>query len=658
MGIFEPSFEEDVVRYFSQFKTTDEFVGAVLKFANELKTVISDKHHRHNSAALSWRVRLFNSEGHFLFPHQQEAVGECIREIALSKQNLSGYCFMPTSGGKSYIIFTLAALGISDFKIFNILDAETPEYLNEYPASMPIWISVSLMFTKLTQKEKVTKTQILVHDIAILDQLEQEARQLLGNELAELVQFTSVQSHGNQKRRQQLKYVIIDECHWGNATQEETVQSDLVEFVKISGGRAFGFTASPYENPAGKFQKTWSKNKINGDRDFNYFLERNIIYPIKLKEVNLQNARVDYEIGDEEVELTEKSQVVDFIANNILTTIPQGGLNGPAICFFSPVIIPDIVGELLANDNYNQVKPFIKVLGSPESAFMKKCEARFGKEILADDEVIKQLKVGEKIFLISQQKLLVGLNAPHLRYCFISPTNSKIKILQGIGRLMRPCSEVDEKLAVLYLASLSGKKMDIGESGTSSTESEPCNDCGLKVCDCACEVCGQPRNTECECPKARYVSSSMTLSEAYDLPHKVFYKEVVGFSDFINERRINDPNTVYKIPTRHIDPIEWDNFDVKKALAEQQELRRKCFVIYKNDILKRDHNACVECKRGQGEVNLEIHHVSPYEFNELYRTRGYQGTIEWHSDPKNWKYLITLCDPCHKEHHKADDEAA
>lgn len=200
--------------------------------------------------------------------------------------------------------------------------------------------------------------------------------------------------------------------------------------------------------------------------------------------------------------------------------------------------------------------------------------------------------------------------------------------------------------------------MDIGESDSESADREPCADCGLKVCDCACETCGQPRNTECECPKARYVSSSMTLSEAYDLPHKVFYKEVVGFSDFINERRINDPNTVYKIPTRHIDPMEWDNFDVKKALAEQEELRRKCFVIYKNDVLKRDHNSCVECKRGQGEVSIEIHHVHPYEFNELYRTRGYQGTIEWHSVPANWKYLITLCDPCHKEKHKADDDAA
>jgi hypothetical protein len=289
---------------------------------------------------------------------------------------------------------------------------------------------------------------------------------------------------------------------------------------------------------------------------------------------------------------------------------------------------------------------------------MQKCEARYGKEILADATTIEKLKAGETIFLISQQKLLVGLNAPHLKYCFISPTNSKIKILQGIGRLMRPCATVDEKLAVLYLASLTGKKMDIGEGPSETTEKDPCDKCGLKVCDCACPTCHLPRNTECECPKARYVSSSMTLSEAYDLPHKVFYKETVTFSDFINERRINDPNTVYKIPTRHIDPMEWDNFDVKKALAEKEELRRNCYVIFKNDVLKRDKHACVECHRGQGEVKLEIHHVEPYEFIKLYETRGYQGTIEWHSDPKNWQYLITLCDPCHKAKHKSDDGEA
>jgi superfamily II DNA or RNA helicase len=368
VGIFDNSFEEQISGFVSKFKTAEEFESKLVELVNEIEQISNDKNHRHHKALREWRVRLFNNEGHFLYPHQQDAVRSCIQDIALNDEKLSGYCFMPTSGGKSYIIFTLASLGTTDFRIFNLIEAQRPGYFNSNPNLFPFWISVNLSYARQFTSNNVTKTQILVHDIEILKQLQDEGIKMLGKDLASKIQFTSVQSHGNEARRENLKYVIIDECHWGNATQEETVQSGLVDYVKAVGGRAFGFTASPYENPAGKFQRTWSKNKINSDRDFNYYLENNVIYPIKLKEVNLQNARVDYEIGDEEVELTEKSQVVEFIASNILTTVPQGGLKGPAICFFSPVIIPDIVGELLEKDQYNQLKKFIKAHVTKPSA--------------------------------------------------------------------------------------------------------------------------------------------------------------------------------------------------------------------------------------------------------------------------------------------------
>ena len=632
---------------FRSLNSVDDFRGSVIDFAQFVARHIDDKESSLRKEIEQWRIVLFNE--HALYKHQEEAVLGCIREIVLSDNKHSGYCFMPTSAGKGHILITLAGLGVGNFDVFKIIDNALPDFWENYEMAIPVMVSLGLEYSKLVSN--TARTQILIHDKEILGQIEEDAKSLLGSGLASKIEFHSVQAHRSKHRRENLRYVIIDENHWGNATQEETIQSELVGQVKSTGGKAFGFTASPYEHPEGKFQRTWSHNKINSDRNFDYYLDKEIIYPITLKEVNLQNARIDYEIGDEEVELTEKSQVVDFIAANILTTIPRE-LDGPAICFFSPVIIPDVLGELLDKSKDSGLNKCIKVLGSPEAAFIKKCENSHGKEYIADESTIARLKKGEKIFLISQQKLLVGLNAPHLRYCFISPTNSKIKIMQGIGRLMRPNDNVDRKLAVLYLASLSGKKMDIGGKKEPSSEKEDCEKCGLKVCDCPCKTCGQPKNTECECPKASYVASSMTLSEAYDLPHKVFYKTEVGFRDFINETRIHDANTVVIVPTRHLDPEKFNDFDIAKKMREKEELRKKCYTAYKNDILTRDNHACVDCGRGMGEVNLEIHHVSPYDFIELYKSHGFEGTLKWHSNPENWENLVTLCEPCHNERHR------
>ena len=657
MGILDVTLERILNDHLSGFRTITEFEAGLIPLATELSSLISADRNPHHRSAVEWQVRLPEKYHSPLYPHQQEAVVQALTKIVLSADKQSGYCFMPTSGGKSYVIFTLAALALTDFRVFRLIEIAVPNYFQKHNATIPLWISISLIYAQLASTTSTQNVEILVHDIEILKQLKQEAALVLGR-LTNYIQFSSVQSHNDQTKRDQLKYVIVDECHWGNASNEETVQSSLVEHVKKQDGRAFGFTASPYEHPEGKFQRTWSNNKLMGDRDFNYYLDNKIIYPIKLKEVSLQNARVDYNLGDEEIDLVEKSQVVQFMVANILATIPQRGLDGPAICFFSPVIIPDIIKEFQKSDRLNQVLPFIKVLGAPESAFIKTCRNEFGPDILADDVTIELIKKGEIIFLITQQKLLVGFNAPYLRYCFISPTASKIKILQGIGRLMRPCAEVNEKLAVLYLASISGNKMDIGDerSDEAKVKKEPCTTCSKILCDCPCVKCGFPRNTGCSCPTVRYVSTSMTLSEAYDLPHKVFYRDTIGLRDFINETRIDDPNTVYRIPTRHINPERWDEFDIKKALAEQETLRNKCFAIFKNDVLARDKNACVECRRGQGEVSLQIHHVEPFEFSELYRTRGFEGTIAWHSDPRNWKYLISLCKSCHRKRHNGNPD--
>lgn len=625
-----------------------EVISEIVQFRHDL-SLVGGKEFPHD------KVQLFNPEKHTLKEHQLDAVRDSILGIVLSEEKHSGYCFMPTSAGKSYIIITIAALAVSDFKLFRIIHNKFPKLLNSRHDLFPLLINLSFRYSTLIDKAAITRTQILVHDIEILQQLRIDTGKRLPTNLAERISFFSVQAHRNEQRRKNVKYLIVDENHWGNASPEETLQSELVADIKANGGKAFGFTASPYEHPDSKYQRTWSNNKINQDRDFNYYLDNNIIHNgLILHEINLQNARLDYVIGGEEIELTEKKQVIDFMTKQMLAILPPK-LDFPGICFFNAVIIPDIVRELINNkQNGAYWRSVIKILGSDDAQFIEKCRSQFGEDILATDQTIKEVTDGKPILLVSQQKLLVGFNAPHLRYCFISPTNSKIKILQGLGRLMRPSEKVERKIGVLFLTSLSGKKMDIGEKkdDAESTEREPCSDCGLKICDCACEECGQPRNTLCECPKGSYKTTSLTLTEAYDLPIKVFYKAAVEFRDFINQTRVNDANSVLRIASLKIPKDELDALDDAAEIAQLRRTRELCRVAYKNQILARDKNKCVMCHRGQGEVGLEIHHKPPFEFAELMRTLGADKTIEWHSNPQNWKHLETLCKSCHDESHR------
>jgi 5-methylcytosine-specific restriction endonuclease McrA len=323
------------------------------------------------------------------------------------------------------------------------------------------------------------------------------------------------------------------------------------------------------------------------------------------------------------------------------------------MCYFNPVIIPDIVELLLKHQKANVLKGKIKVLASESAEFAEKCRSMFGENILANDDDIRKLKAGEKIFLISAQKLLVGLNAPLLRYCFISPTNSKIKIMQAIGRLMRPTGKVDRKLATLFLTSLSGKKLDLAEKpGTGTDKERDPKD-------------NEPTDPDAdENPKTRYTTTSMTMSEAYDLPIKVFYKTEVGFRDFINQTRIGDPNTVEKIKTTHIPKDELDKFEAIELRDKLNRLRDICRTNYKPVILKRDKYQCQGkklvgekgCNRGDGEVNLEIHHIEPWTFANIFKQLGYDGTIEWHRKADNLKHLVTLCTTCHDLLHAQEDD--
>ncbi|KYG67623.1 hypothetical protein AZI85_17235 [Bdellovibrio bacteriovorus] len=645
----------DEFNKFSSLTSKDDFEASVVDFIQFTQGIIQDKHHSMRDEVINWKVQLFNEERHMLYPHQVKAIEGCLQQVVLTDSTKSGYCFMPTSAGKGHILITLAGLSIGDFRLFKNIEDSMPGILKEQPYLVPIVISLSLLYAKLVIKADIKRTQILVHDVEILKQLQGDANSLLGLELANKIQFHSVQALGNETRRENLKYVIIDECHWGNATQQETIQSDLVNHVKERGGNAFGFTASPYEHPDGKFQKTWSKNKINSEFDFNYYLDHNIVYPVTLREVNLQNARPDFADSGEELDLTEKSQVIEFMANHIMTVLPENELDGPGICYFNPVIIPDMVEQMLSYGPKSKIlKGRIKVLASESAEFAEKCRARFGSEIIATDKDIAALKKGEKIFLISALKLIVGLNAPHLRYVFISPTNSKIKIMQAIGRLMRPVdtNKVPKKLATLFLTSLTGKKLDIGEGapGSDKPEREPSP---IEVDPDADES-----------PKTRYTTSSMTLSEAYDLPHKVFHKSEVGFRDFINERLITNPNAVDFVNTHHINKDALDQMDVLKELKDLNRLRAQCRTQYNEYILKRDKYICqgknvigeAGCDRAYGEVNLEVHHMPPWEFKNIVRQFGKEGALEWHRKSENMKYLVTLCVDCHDLFHTNEDK--
>ncbi|MGE3759146.1 MAG: hypothetical protein AB7H97_15390 [Pseudobdellovibrionaceae bacterium] len=638
---------------FSMLSSKEEFQASVIPFIQFTQQIIQDVNHPMREEVLNWKVQLFNQEGHILYPHQVKAVEGCLHQVVLTNDIKSGYCFMPTSAGKGHILITLAGLAIGDFMLFKNIEDAMPEILKVQPYLVPIIISLSLLYAKLIKKSDIKRTQILVHDVEILKQLHGDAKALLGDELIEKIQFHSVQALGSETRRENLKYVIIDECHWGNASQQETIQSDLVNEIKERGGNAFGFTASPYQHPDGKFQKTWSKNKINSDFDFNYYLDHNIVYPVTLREVNLQNARPDFADSGEELDLTEKAQVVEFMANHIMTVLPENELDGPGICYFSPVIIPDMVEQMLSYGPKSKIlKDRIKVLASDNAEFAEKCKARFGEKILATDKDIAALKKGEKIFLISAMKLIVGLNAPYLRYVFISPTNSKIKIMQAIGRLMRPVdtNKVPKKLATLFLTSLSGKKLDIGELSEGSDDDQ---------------VTREPIEVDPdadETPRTRYATYSMTLSEAYDLPHKVFYKNEVGFRDFINERLITNPNAVDFVNTHHIDKDALDQMDVLREVKDLKRLRDQCRSQYYDYVLKRDKYVCKGkqvighegCNRAYGEVNLEVHHMPPWEFKDIVRQFGKEGALEWHRQPENMKHLITLCVDCHDLFHSQE----
>lgn len=658
---FGSSFVQEFQR-FSDLKSLSDFRNSIIPFAQFMERCLSEKNNSFGDEIRNWKVVLFNHDKHTLFDHQIMAIRGCFNQVVLNDNIHSGYCFMPTSAGKGHILMTLAGLAVGDFFVQKHVYETMPDVWERNPEIFNVLISLGLIYSKLVGSKEIPRTQILVHDTEILKQLEEDCKLLLGNDLGSKVQFFSVQALRNNKRRENLKYVIIDECHWGNASEDETVQSNLISQIKSEGGKAFGFTASPYQHENGKFQRTWSSNRISGDLDFNYYLDRNILYPVVLREVNLQNARVDFSEGSEEVDLKEKEQVINFMVDHIKATLPQGDLDGAAICYFSNVIIPDMVEALF--DKIPYLKKRIKVLASEEAFFATKCREMFGDEIIATEKDIKAVKKGEKIFLISRQKLLVGFNAPYLRYCFISPTNSKITIMQGIGRLMRPIDfeKVPKKLATLFLTSLSGKKLDISGKGA-EPDGEGDDDTGDST-----------RLDEHDNPKTRYTTSSMTLSEAYDLPNPVFYKNEVGFKDFINETRVNDGNAVERVKRKNIDPAELDKFDAIGLKNELNRLRDMVRAQYKGIIQARDSKTTggkkvwychgkeivgeKGCNRTAHEVKIEIHHMEPYTFANLYQQHGHDGLLMWHSDPKNLKYLASLCTSCHDLVHAKDDEEA
>jgi hypothetical protein len=664
MGLqFGATFETELQK-FNSVSNSEEFLSNVIPFVQFCIQCL-ETDHPYSNAIKQWKVKLFNRDGHMLHKHQVEAVIGALTGIVLCDEPRSGYCFMPTSAGKGHILMTLAGLGVGDFAVFKEAENARPDIddiFKAYPGLDAVLISLSFKYSKLlcAPGKKSPRTQVLVHDTEILDQIANDCLDLLGRDLASRIEFKTVQAHRNQVHREALKYVIIDEAHWGNASEDEgTIQYQLIEHIKQGNGRAFGFTASPYEDKESKFQRAWSYNKINNNLDFNYFLDNKIVYPVTLREINLQNARVDFDgVEDHEVDLQEKEQVINFMSNQVKNILPMDDLDGPAICYFSNVIIPDMVEKLL------EVCPFLKgrirVLGSDDAKFVSVCREMFGNDIIARDRVedaqgnvvekgdIQRLKDGEKIFLISRQKLLVGLNAPLLRYCFISPTNSRITIMQAIGRLMRPSERVNKKLAVLFLTSLSGKRLDIG--GRGGEDKPEAND-----------DFEPHRPEDLDAPKTKYTTTSMTLSEAYNLPHRVFYKHEVGFRDFINEAHIRDGNLVEVLKTSRITKDQLEGIDAIAVRNQLARIRDICRTFYRDAVLKRDGYKCRGkdfvsdgCRRTDREVNLEIHHTQP-EFHELFRTLGEDGAIAWHKGARGWEKLVTLCSECHDKVHAKKD---
>lgn len=646
---------------FDGITSPSEFLDSVIPFVQFTCRHIEDKGHPFFKEIHEWQVTLFNADRHKLYEHQIKAIRECVERIVLSDSTHSGYCFMPTSAGKGHILMTLGGLAVGDFAVHKLVSDTMPDIWARNPELFPLLVSLGLGYSRLI-KSNTPRTQILVHDKEILKQLENDCASLLGSSLKSKIEFHSVQALRNPERKANLKYVIIDESHWGNASEEETVQSQLIKDLKDSGGKAFGFTASPYSD--GKFQRTWSNNKLGADLTFNYYLDKKILYPVVLQEVNLQNARAGFIEGDEqeEIDLTEKDQVINFMADKIATTLPVQGLDGPAICFFSSVIIPDMVEALF--EKRPELKNHVKVLASDAAYFAEKCKEMFGPEILATETDISRLKAGEKVFLISRQKLLVGLNAPYLRYCFVSPTNSKIIIMQAIGRLMRPVSTdiVPKKLATLFLTSLSGKKLNISGKGSEPSDDEDDLESGDEGLDL----------NDHDSPKTKYTTTSMTLSEAYDLPVPVYYKTEVGFRDFINQTRIKDGNAVEVLKRRAIDTADLDAFDPVTLREEVSRVRDMVRAQYGKFIMERDSKVVdgrriwfcqgkavlgtPGCDRTSIEVKIEIHHKHPYTFADLWRRLGRDGVIAWHADPSNMTHLVSLCEVCHDLVHSREED--
>jgi superfamily II DNA or RNA helicase len=594
-----------------------------------------------------------------LMPHQLKAIRSCIKKVIIPNDITSGFCFMPTSSGKGHVLLALAGLAVHNFtfqRIYHSLISSSKFSLStesnidfEFVENCLIYLGLQL------EQHDAMKVHVMVHDIDILDQIKKDGGLIIGKNICSHLEFKSVQSYRNESRRENIDYVLIDECHWGNANEEETVQSSLIKSIKNSSGKAIGFTASPYNE--GKFLNSWSNLQFADDFSFKYFLNEKILFPVTLSEVSLQNARTGFNEGDEEVDLIERPQIIDFMSDTVSNTLGPI-FHGPGICFFSASIIPDFIESFI--QKRPEMKHLIKVIGSEDAKFIQKCKEKFSSTIIADKQDIDDLKKGKNIFLLSRQKLLVGLNAPHLKYCFISPTNSKITIMQAVGRLMRIPPEgsvINKKIATLFMTSLSGKTMHLSSKTDSKEE------------DAAENENEKPYSEDDEThPDSTYVPISMSFSEAYSLSSRVHYKTEVGFLDFITESKINDSNAVTLIGRTQIDKNEFDSFDPIPQRTILQATRNQVRAIYRPAVALRDVKDsgsrrvwCCQgkrlfgmegCDRTTDQVQLEIHHIYPYEFHKLITRLGVEGTKNWHSDARNLKHLVTLCTNCHDLAHQ------
>ncbi|MFN7455468.1 MAG: hypothetical protein ACK5RO_12510 [Pseudobdellovibrionaceae bacterium] len=123
-------------------------------------------------------------------------------------------------------------------------------------------------------------------------------------------------------------------------------------------------------------------------------------------------------------------------------------------------------------------------------------------------------------------------------------------------------------------------------------------------------------------------------------------------------------NAVEYVGQSKVDKDALDSMDAVKEINDLNRLRSICRSQYNDLILRRDKYICQGkkvigpegCDRTYGQVNLEIHHMPPYEFADIVRKHGFDGTIEWHRKPENMQYLVTLCTDCHDLFHQKHDE--